>query len=98
VEAPEARSQGVGGGLGLRVADALAGRARLARLHPQLARLAALAVGQRDDLGGAAVLDCLGDGAAGTPHEVGRVRADDLDSAAHAFAPARRPVLVTAIV
>ena len=70
--------------LGLGVADALDVLDRLALLLPQLARLAALAVGQRDDLGGAAVLDGLGDRAAGAPDEVGRVRADDLHPAAHA--------------
>src|SRR4029077_6341893 len=58
--------------------------------------LAALAVGQRDDLGHAAELDGLGDRAAGAPDEVGRMRADDLDPAAHA--PATLRVLVTAIV
>ncbi len=63
------------------VADLLDVLDRLVLLLPQLAGLAALAVGQRDHLGRATRLDGLRDGAAGAPDEVGRMRADDLDAA-----------------
>src|SRR4029077_7327238 len=66
-------------------------------LLPQLAGLAALAVGERDDLGRAALLHRLGDRAAGAPEEVGRVGADDLDAPAHAPARSRAELLASAI-
>jgi hypothetical protein len=83
IQAAEARAERGRGGLGLGVADLLDVLDRLALLLPQLARLAALAVGQRDHLGGAAVRDSDRDRAPGTPDEVGRVGADDLDSPRH---------------
>src|SRR5262249_44004183 len=55
-----------------------------------------LAVGQGDHLGRPAQRHRLGDRAARAPHEVGRVRTDDLDPPAHT--PATLRVLATAIV
>ena len=68
---------------------------RLALLLPQLARLAALAVGQRDHLRVAAGAGADRDRAAGAPDEVGRVRADDEQPPAH---PASRALLTTVMV
>ena len=55
----------------------------LPRLLPQLARLAALAVRERDDARDAAVRGRHRDRAAGAPDEVGRVRADHEHAPAH---------------
>ena len=63
VQAPERGAEAARRRLGLGVADALDVLGRLALLLPQLARLAALAVGERDHLGAAAA----GDGLATAP-------------------------------
>ena len=99
VQAAEARAEMRGRGLGLGVAQPLDVLDRLALLLPQLARLAALAVAQRDHLRDPAGGGGNRDRAAGPPDEVRRVRADHLDPPAHHGAsPASRRVFVTAIV
>ena len=85
VERLELGAERGGGLLGLGMADLLDVLDRLVGLLPQLARLAALAVGERDHLGGPAVAGGDRDRAAGAPHEVGGVRTD------HQHAPRHRP-------
>src|SRR5256886_6438490 len=63
--------------LRLTTADLLHPRLGLVRLLPELARLAALAVGERDHVRPSSPLDERRDRARGAPDEVGRVRADD---------------------
>ena len=77
VEAAEVGAERGRGRLRLPVADLLDALLGLTRLLPQLARLAALAVGERDDVRRAAALDDRRDRAGGAPDEVGGVRADD---------------------
>src|SRR5262249_49463522 len=108
VEAAERRPEVSGGALGLLVPDPLHVVYGLVWLLPELAALPALAVGERDHLGGAAGARAQGDRAAGPPDEVGRMRADDEQLPAHercspatptaASTPASRRVFVTAIV
>ena len=87
------------GPLGLGVAHLLDVLDGLAVDLPQLARLATLAVRQREHLGDAAGAGRHGDGAAGPPDEVRRVRADDEQPAAHAAAtPASSREFDTVIV
>ncbi len=69
--------------LGLGVPEPLDVLDRLALVLPQLAGLAALAVGQRDHLRLAAQRHRLGHGAAGAPDEVGGVRPEHLDPLRH---------------
>ena len=90
VERAELGAERGGGLLGLGVADLLDVLDRLALLLPQLAGLAALAVGERDHLRGAAVAGGDRDRAAGAPHEVGGVGADHEHAAAHATPAATR--------
>ena len=85
VERLEFGAERRGGLLGFFVADLLDALDRLAGLPPELARLAALAVGECDDLGGAAAARRDRDRAARAPHEVGGVGAD------HQHAPRHRP-------
>ena len=77
VEAAEVRAERGRGRLRLAVADLLDALLGLTGLLPELARLAALAVGERDDVRRAAALDDRRDRAGGAPDEVGGVRADD---------------------
>ena len=77
VEAAEVRAERGGGRHRLAVADLLDALLGLAGLLPELARLAALAVGERDDVRRPAALDHRRDRARGAPDEVGGVRADD---------------------
>ena len=65
------------GGLRLAVTDLLDALLGLPVLLPELARLAALAVRERDDVRRAAALDDRRDRAGGAPDEVGGMRADD---------------------
>ncbi len=99
IEAVEVGAQRLGGPLGLAVADALDVLDRLIGLLPQLARLAALAVGEGDHPPGTAGGGADRERAAGAPHEVGGVRADDQHPpGAHSgCAPATRRLLTTAI-
>ncbi len=83
VEAVERRAERGRGALGLAVADLLDVLDRLVLLLPQLAGLAALAVGERDHGGLPAAEGRDRDRPAGAPHEVGRVRADHHHPAAH---------------
>jgi hypothetical protein len=93
VQAAERGAEMAGRSLRLLVTDLLDVLDRLALLLPQLAGLAALAVGQRDHLRLAAGRDRLRDRAARTPDEVGGVRADHLHAPRHppASACSRRP-------
>src|SRR5690606_37823977 len=90
VEAEAPGANGRRGLLGLLVAYALDVLDRLALLLPELARLAALPVGQRDDQGVATLRGRDRDGACRTPDEVGGVRADDQQPARHQSSPTRR--------
>src|SRR5690606_516676 len=98
VEAEEPRPYGRRGLLRLLVPDALDVLHRLPRLLPELARLAAFAVRERDDEGLAAVRRRDRDRAGGAPDEVGRVRAHDEELAGHQSSPTRRREFSTVIV
>ena len=97
VERPELGAQRPRRLLGLGVTNLLHVLDRLALDLPQLARLAALAVGQREHLRDAAGAGRDGNGAARPPDEVRRVRADHQHAPAHA-APASSRELPTVIV
>src|SRR5579875_4083837 len=109
VQAAEVRAQVRDGPLGLLVAHALDVIDRLSRLLPQLAGLAALAVGESEHARPAAGTGGHGDRTAGAPDEVGGVRSDHHQpplvaagprsfSAHQGSAPATRLELITAIV
>ena len=83
VEAEEIGAQGGGRRQRLALADRLDALLGLLGLLPQLARLPALAVGERDDVRRAAVLDDARDRARRPPDEVGGVRADDEHALSH---------------
>ena len=87
VEAPEVRAECRCGGLRLAVTDLLHSLLRLPLLLPQLARLAPLAVGERDHVRRAATLDKGGDRAGSPPDEVGGMRAHDESGPRHRRAP-----------
>ena len=75
-------------GLRLRVADLLDALLGLPGLLPELARLAALAVRERDDVRRPPVRDDRRDRTGGAPDEVGGVRADDEEAPRHRRASA----------
>ena len=81
IEGAEAGTERGGGGLGLRVTDLLDPLLGLPGLLPELARLAALAVRERDDLRRPARCGDGRDRAGRTPDEVGGMGADDEKSA-----------------
>ncbi len=95
IEAAKAGTERSCSSLGFCVTDLLHPRLGLPVLLPQLARLAALTVRERDDLRRPAPGDDGRDRARGTPDEVGGMGADDEESSRH------RPAFVvftTAIV
>ena len=87
VEAAEVRAERGCGGLRLAVTDLLHPLLRLPVLLPQLARLAPLAVGERDHVRRAPALDDRRDRAGGAPDEVGGMRAHDEHGLRHRPAP-----------